>query len=84
MIPISTPTLGIPILTTNPVSHRSTAYASRPDPSVHAFTNVKMPHLADLTPFLERNPVVAIVLMLVLLRSIRALCNRLLESARKK
>jgi len=45
---------------------------------------MKVPYLADLTPFLERNPVIAIVLTLIMLRSVRVLCNRLLENAWKK
>lgn len=44
---------------------------------------MNVPHLADLTPFFERYPVIAIILMLIILRSVRALCNRLLESAKK-
>lgn len=45
---------------------------------------MKAPYPADLTSFLERNPIIAIVLMLVMLRSIRVLCNRLLENTWKK
>lgn len=68
---------------TNPC-YSTNAYAYRRRPNFPTFTNMKVPYLAEITPFLERNPVIAIVLTLILLRSFRVLCNRLLEHARMK
>jgi hypothetical protein len=58
------------------VPHRSLPFSTS--------MNLKVPYVAEATSFLERNPVIAIVLTLIMLRSIRALSNRLLEYARKK
>lgn len=71
-------------LTIDPFSPRAPPYTPSRDPNPPAFAKTMMPHMADLTPFLERNPVVAIVLTLILLRFVRILCNRLLENMRKK
>ena len=83
-MPISTQILHTWHSQSTPSHNRAIPYTSRGDPNIPTFTNTKMPHLADLTPFFERNPVVAIVLTLIMLRFVRVLCNRLLENMRKK
>lgn len=72
------------LLITNNPFYRTTAYEYRRGPHFPAFMNMNVPYLGEITPFLERNPVIAIILTLILLRSVRALCNRLLEYSRKR
>jgi len=67
-----------------PSAYRTTAYPSHRGHNLPVFTKMKVPYMANLTPFLEQNPVIAIVLMLIMLRFIRVLCNRLLEKNSKK
>jgi len=59
------------MLTTDKPSVRTTACASHRDPDLPAFTNMKVPYLGDLTPFLEQNRIIAIILILIMLRFIR-------------